>query len=174
MLPDTVESLHRMLAEAGIEVLLAGGWAVNEHGYGRHTKDVDWVACTKDEPAVRELMISLKFQADSESKLATRYRPLTLGLPIVDFLWVIPQTYEKLQSGRIYTGRHGSIPLLRLDHLIAMKIHALKSHEEREGRDLLDIRHLLKANPGVISDQDLRTLSSKYGPPEAYQLITDS
>jgi hypothetical protein len=45
MLPESIESLHRLLKENGIDVLLAGGWAVNAHGYGRQTNDVDWVAC---------------------------------------------------------------------------------------------------------------------------------
>jgi hypothetical protein len=32
MIPESIESLHRVLMEKGIDVLLAGGWAVNAHG----------------------------------------------------------------------------------------------------------------------------------------------
>ena len=53
-----------------------------------------------------------------------------------------------------------------------MKIHALQNHKERKGRDLMDIRYLLEANPSVISDEELRTLCSKFRPDNAYDMIT--
>jgi hypothetical protein len=119
-------------------------------------------------------MESLSFSPGSTNKLVTRFAPRTLTMPTIDFLWVDRSTFTKLDTKDQFAGRHQTIPLLRLDHLIAMKIHALKSHDERKGRDLLDVRYLLEANPGVISDETLRKLCSQHGPPGAYDLITAS
>ena len=174
MLPESIESLHRLLKENDIGVLLAGGWVVNAHGYGRQTNDVDWVACDEAQERIQDLMTSLGFIPGSTSNLVTRFTSVALTIPTVDFLWVDRATFAKLDTKDSFSGRHGTVPLLRLDHLIAMKIHALKSHEERQGRDLLDIRFLLKANPGVLSDQELRKLCAVHGPPGAYDLINES
>jgi len=40
---DSLEQIFRTLNEAGVQYLVAGGLAVNAHGYLRFTKDVDFV-----------------------------------------------------------------------------------------------------------------------------------
>lgn len=40
---DSVEKIFRALNSAGVRYLVAGGFAVNAHGYLRFTKDVDFV-----------------------------------------------------------------------------------------------------------------------------------
>ncbi len=40
---DSVEKIFRVLNAAGVQYLVAGGLAVNAHGYLRFTKDVDFV-----------------------------------------------------------------------------------------------------------------------------------
>ena len=172
VLPDSIGSLHHLLQSAGINVLLAGGWAVNEHGYSRETRDIDWIACESQKDTVRDLMTSSGFATGSESHLVTRFSPRNPTLPIIDFLWVDPDTYSSLDAEKSFGGRHRSVPVLHLSHLISMKIHALRDHEARKGRDAADIRYLLEANPGVVSDDELRALCTKYGPENAYDLVT--
>ncbi len=174
MLPESIETLHGLLKKKDIDVLLAGGWAVNAHGYGRQTNDVDWVACDEQQKQIEDLMRSLGFTAGSTSNLVTRFSSGSITMPTIDFLWVDRSTFSKLDTKDSFSGRQRTVPILRLDHLVAMKIHALASHEERQGRDLLDIRFLLEANPGVISEQDLRELCARHGPPGAYDLIKTS
>lgn len=40
---ESFESIVRALNDAGVRYLIAGGLAVNAHGYLRFTKDVDFV-----------------------------------------------------------------------------------------------------------------------------------
>ena len=40
---DSLEAIFRALNDAGVRYLVAGGLAVNAHGYLRYTKDVDFV-----------------------------------------------------------------------------------------------------------------------------------
>jgi hypothetical protein len=49
---DSFEAIARALDEAGVRYLIAGGLAVNAHGYLRYTKDIDLVLAL-DEANVR-------------------------------------------------------------------------------------------------------------------------
>jgi hypothetical protein len=44
MIPDHAQTLYSRFEQEGIPLLLAGGWAVNHHGYSRYTRDVDWIS----------------------------------------------------------------------------------------------------------------------------------
>ena len=46
---DSVEQIFQALNSAGVRYLVAGGLAVNAHGYLRFTKDVDFVLQLQDE-----------------------------------------------------------------------------------------------------------------------------
>jgi hypothetical protein len=69
------------------------------------------------------------------------------------------------------TGPHDDIPVIDLESLLAMKLHALKDQEDRGGRDLLDIRLLLKENAHAITELRLRELCERFAGPDAYVLI---
>jgi len=171
MLPDFAHSLHHRFECEGIRLLLAGGWAVCHHGYSRFTRDVDWVCSRADESRALALMASLGFTITFQS-MATRFQ-LTRRpeIPPVDLLWVSPETFSKMATTSQRTGIHGSIPVIDLDSLLAMKLHALKDHDERGGRDLLDIRLLVKENANSITEARLRELCERFAGPDAYSLI---
>lgn len=73
--------------------------------------------------------------------MATRFvRPSAPAFPPLDVIWVDAATFAKMATTNERTGRHRSIPVIRFDHLLTMKIVALRDDEHRLGRDLLDIR----------------------------------
>ena len=92
-------------------------------------------------------------------------------VPPVDLLWVNPATFARMAATDQRTGPHGQIPVIDFESLLAMKLHALKDQEERGGRDLLDIRLLLRENRNAITERKLRELCEKYAAPGAYELI---
>ena len=171
MLPDSIASLHNLLKSRGIDVLLAGGWAVNEHGFARETRDIDWIARQDQKDLAQEFLKSAGFRIGSDSNLVTRFLPQIPTIPTIDLLWVDSDTFEQLNVGKTLGGRLGTIPVLSFNNLIALKVYALKDNEDRDGRDLMDIRRLLRANPGLLSEELLRSLCDRYGPPGAYDLI---
>lgn len=172
-LPESAESFHAICADEGISLLLAGGWAVNHHGYGRMTRDVDWICSRELESPLRALMARIHFTAVAEG-MATRFvRPSAPAFPPLDVIWVDAATFAKMATTNERTGRHRSIPVIRFDHLLTMKIVALRDDEHRLGRDLLDIRQLLAQNPNVINDDELAQLCVRYGPPGALARILD-
>lgn len=48
--------------------------------------------------------------------------------------------------------------------LLALKLHAIRNNPPREPRDFADTVELLRANPGAISPDALRSLCAQYGP----------
>ncbi|MFK7909560.1 MAG: nucleotidyl transferase AbiEii/AbiGii toxin family protein [Akkermansiaceae bacterium] len=90
---------------------------------------------------------------------------------MLDILRVNHDTYEKILA---YSEEAPSSPgnkIISLRDMLAMKIHALHNSKERDGKDLLDIRSLLRYNQGVISDAQLHDLCASYGPEGAFELI---
>lgn len=171
MIPDFAQSLYDRFEREGIPLLLAGGWAVCHHGYSRFTNDIDWICPRTHEIRAIKVMESLGFKIVFQA-MATRFRhPEHFDLVPVDLLWVNDETFQKLAVTDQRTGRHGNIPVISLESLLAMKLHALRDDAERKGRDMLDIRSLLGENPHVISDEQLRALCERFASPETYDLI---
>ena len=171
MLPEHAQSLYERFERDGIPLLLAGGWAVAHHGYRRFTRDVDWICSRADEARAKQLLRNLGFTETFDS-MATRYqRPDDIAFPPIDLLWVDPGTFAKMAVTDERTGLHGDIPVIALETLIAMKLHAVKDNESRHGKDLLDIRELLAHNPGVVPEERLRELCGKFAGPEGYNLV---
>ncbi len=171
MLPEFAHSLFDRFEREGIPLLLAGGWAVCHHGYARYTNDIDWICSRADESRAIALLESLGFEITVQS-MATRFRLKDhLEFLPVDLLWVSPETFAKMAVTKERTGLHRDIPVIDLESLLAMKLHALKDQEERDGKDLLDIRVLLKENSHSIPDDRHRALCERFAGPDAYDLI---
>jgi hypothetical protein len=144
MIPDYAQTLFSRFEQAGVPLLLAGGWAVNFHGYSRFTRDVDWICSRVNERKACDLMESLGLTKTSEC-MASRFVMLKdPSLPPVDLIWVDEVTFEKMAVTGNRTGRDADIPVIGFESLLAMKLHALKDDAHRQGRDVLDIRSLLK------------------------------
>lgn len=170
-LPEFAHSLYQSFEREGIPLLLAGGWAVCHHGYTRYTNDIDWVCSRADEARAIELMKSLGFEIVFEA-MATRFRHSRhFDLLPVDLLWVSVETFARMAQSNQRTGPRADMSVIDLESLLAMKINALKDHEKREGKDVLDIRFLMKENQGVITEDRLRQICERFGGPDAYKFV---
>ncbi len=171
MLPEFAYSLYQSFEREGIPLLLAGGWAVCHHGYTRYTNDIDWICSRADEFRALNLMRTLGFEIVFEA-MATRFKHKKhFDLLPVDLLWVSAETFAKMATTDQRTGIRSDMPVINYESLLAMKLHALKDDKERDGRDLLDIRLLLKENKGVMTEENLREICERFAGPDAYNLI---
>ena len=167
-LKDFSKSLFERFEEAGIPLLLAGGWAVNSYGFSRNTLDVDWVCARGRAQDAITLMSDLGFDAVSDG-MATRFRyRRDFAFPAIDLIWVNDETFARM-IGEIDPGL--GVRLVTFEGLIAMKLHALKDDEQRKGRDLRDLQELLAKHPGRIPEQDLRGMCAKYAGHGAYDRL---
>jgi hypothetical protein len=171
MIPDFAQSLYELFEREGIPLLLAGGWAVCHHGYSRYTNDIDWICSRADETRAIEFMRSLHFEIAFEAMATRFHKPNHPEVLPVDLIWVSSETFAKMSASPQRTGRHGDIPVIDFEALLAMKLHALKDDTKRKGKDLLDIRFLLGENPHAINEDRLRELCERYAGTDAYNLV---
>jgi hypothetical protein len=74
-------------------------------------------------------------------------------------------TFEKIHDGsRVIDLDTLPVRVPRLAHLIALKLHAMKSNPKRELKDGADIVELLRLNPGEVSDDELKEVCGRYAP----------
>jgi hypothetical protein len=165
-IPDSIALAARAESE-GIPIVLVGGNAINLHAYFRATFDVDLLICEKD--AER----SLSFFRQNGYDLFHRTRNFirlhfaadpAAALPI-DLMLADDATFEKIrqQSRRCDLGNGLTLPIPSALHLIAMKLHALRSPARAEsGVDLLDVRHLIKSAHIDISGREFTDIAQRY------------
>lgn len=169
MIHDFAQTLYSRFEQEGIPLLLAGGWAVNFHGYSRLTRDVDWVCSRANEHKACDLMRRLGLTKSTEGMASRFFMLRDPSFPPVDLIWVDPQTFETMAATENRTGRHGQIPVIGFESLLAMKLHALKDDVHRQGRDVLDIRSLLQYSPTRITEERLKELCLRYAGPGVYE-----
>ena len=91
----------------------------------------------------------------------------------LDFMFVDKETMEKI----IKDGKETSIAKQKfivpsLFHLIALKLHSIKSNPSlRKTRDLPDIIELVKVNKIDVKKKDFRKICLMYGTEELYSEI---
>jgi hypothetical protein len=135
--------------------------------------DIDFMIGETDFPALRGLMEKMGFVMVFKSALAARFRHGEGGCPLIDFIFVEPETFGRL-FGDARDIRLGGAPFKTpsLENLTAMKIHALKNNRKhRYAKDFPDIVSLISANPDRLPDAKIRVLCEKYGTVEIYEEI---
>jgi Nucleotidyl transferase of unknown function (DUF2204) len=154
-------------AEAeGLESLLVGGNAVNLYAYRRTTFDVDLLI--REEECVRWIEFferhgfRVYHRAANFARLHFAADPRK-SLP-VDLMLADEQTFRKLQSDsrrQLVTTVELAVPSAL--HLIAMKLHALKSEARMQrSPDFEDVIHLIKTAKIEICGADFREVVERY------------
>ncbi|MCG3205017.1 MAG: hypothetical protein KCHDKBKB_01734 [Elusimicrobia bacterium] len=91
----------------------------------------------------------------------------------IDFLFTDEETLKAvIRDGQEITISGEPFIVPSLDHLIAMKLHAIKQNpERRELKDLLDIAALIKENNIDIESDSFRNLCLQYGSQKSYEKL---
>lgn len=146
------EVLRRFSAffeQEGIRYALAGGNAILAWGHQRPTHDVDFAI---DGLRRREAIAhaeSLGYETTFISDGYSNHHHANADFGHIDFLYLYGDTAEVLFAGATRRNTLGvDLPVLRPEHLIAMKVHAMKQKPMRVLIDAPDIAFLM-ALPGV-------------------------
>lgn len=168
-LRGTMEYVGRRLPEAGVDVLLIGGFAVNYYGYTRSTLDVDFMIAADDVTIVKEKMMEADYSNYAIHEAVAFFQQPDTSLRI-DFLRVERSTVRQLKNRaeRIkVTGIELWVP--SLPDLIAMKLFAVHHGvTERRDKDVNDVVQLVVKNDFRQQD-DLKTLCEQYASSEVYE-----
>ena len=153
-----------VLAESGLPLLLVGGTAVQVFGYGRFTKDFDCLIAHESDAELAAVLEAADYEQFDRSPVVARYRHRQNPLLVLDTLLVNAETFAKMWAMR------SSVRLATFElsvaaplHVIAMKLHAIKSDSRRKFRDLVDVLEIIRLKHATFTREDLHTVCQRYG-----------
>ncbi len=171
-LKAVLTNLIRFFAREEIDFALIGAFALKAYGYMRATQDVDFLVRGKDQEKIGQFLETLGYETLYRSKGFSNHLHQLAGLGRIDFVYVEGETAEIIFSGTrdLLVLEDLSIPVVRPEHLIALKVFALKNDPKRSFREMADIQHLLEL-PGIDRDE-VRGYFEKFGQLERFDELT--
>ena len=138
------KAVEQCVVGAGYRVAVIGGVALTAYGNPRMTVDLDVVTDAAAQSVVVAFMESRGFATLHRSSGYSNHRHTERGR--VDFMYVRNSTADRLfGSLRTLPGPGGQpIPVPKPEHLVAMKVQAMKDAPDRVLQDLVDIAYLLQ------------------------------
>lgn len=168
-----VDLVEEIFKDCNVPCLLVGGFAVNAHGYARMTFDADYVIPEEKISLLTEAFQKRGFKESFKGNIHIRFSGPPEYKTEVDLLFVNDKTFQELaHASELKQIGSRTCRVISLNHLIAMKLHAIKCHaENREHKDLNDIRELIKENNLDTRGQAFKDLCLKFGTEELYHKI---
>ncbi|MCX7825414.1 MAG: nucleotidyl transferase AbiEii/AbiGii toxin family protein [Verrucomicrobiae bacterium] len=170
---DAVGNLVSVAASRGLKFLLVGGHAVAMHGYGRTTKDVDILVCKDDRDQWLEIMTASGWALHHDGGTFLQFRPSAGDGWPVDLMLVNAATFGKMLADSITAQLDAAtVPVVSLNHLLALKLFALKQKQShRAVKDMDDLLNLILKNGVDARSAAFRELVEKYGDAKLYKKI---
>lgn len=156
--------------EPALRFLVIGGYAVAAHGHTRATFDIDFLVPHTDREAwmARVAATGLRLFGQSNTFVQVTQPEGGDGL---DLMLVDDRTFEPMwqeSEERDFGATRARVP--SLDHLLALKLHALKqSLPHRTSKDAEDVEILVRRNRIKLSDPHYEQLFLKYGNRDLYE-----
>jgi hypothetical protein len=155
-----------------LRFLVIGGIAVVSYGYSRLTLDVDFLVRRADQEEWEKRILEAGFSLFKKTETFAQYSSPS-GEANLDLMFVNDPTFEQFWSAAVVKkiqGRDERVPTF--DHLIALKLHALKyGPPSRTFKDADDIEMLCRLNNVNILTPEYERLFLKYGTREIYETL---
>ena len=141
-----LDRVDAVLGAGGWRSAVAGGVALTAYGHPRLTLDLDIVTESGAQDTLVSSLASAGYVTLYRSSGFSNHRHPDREWGRVDFIYVQGDTAERLFAGvRILPGPSGRfVRVPRPEHLIAMKVQAMKNAPERTWQEMADIGYLLK------------------------------
>jgi predicted nucleotidyltransferase len=173
---NVLATIDQEAASRRLRYLIIGGLAVNQYGYSRDTSDLDFFISQNDRAEWMQLLAKFGYANFHDGGNFIQYQAPEKNAWPVDLMLVQEKTFAPIFAGSIdaeFFGVKTKVPLL--EHLIALKLHALKNTRmHRFLKDFLDVENLIRINRLDIKSQNIRELFEKYGTKDLYEKISRS
>lgn len=152
--------------------VLIGGFAINFYKVTRNTLDIDFLTTREDFLRIKDALLAAGYTEEFATNVAVRFSNKKEALDI-DFMIVDDLTREKIiKDGKIADIVGEKLIIPSLNHLIALKLHAIKNNRKnRIWKDLPDIIRLIQMNNVDCKNKAFKELCLKYGNNGIYQII---
>jgi len=165
-------SLTRFFKQSGIDYALVGAFALKAYGYLRATEDVDFLVRGAYQSRILAYLESLGYETIYRSAGYSNHVHPLAKLGRIDLIYVEGETADTILSEArpLFLIDDLSVPVVRAEHLIALKVFAMKNDPERVFREMADLQFLLRL-PG-LDGEEIRGYFEKYGQMEKYIELT--
>ncbi len=155
--------------EPALRFLIIGGYAVGAHGFARATFDVDFLVRSAERQVWNARLRDAGLKMFGETQAFAQF--VQQDGDGLDLMFVNDATFEQMWTGSVerdFGPVHARIP--SLDHLIALKLHALKQAlPHRTSKDAQDVEMLVRRNKIDLRNPHYEQLFLKYGTRELYE-----
>jgi hypothetical protein len=149
-----MRAIERFFECEGFSFAVIGAFALHAYGSTRATRDLDFVT---ESSAQQKLIVFLETLGYETLHLSSGYsnhwhRDPSKGR--LDFVYVSGETNQLLfaSARKLLILGDISVPVPRVEHLVAMKIQAMKNDPERTFQEMADILFLIRL-PGIDQDE---------------------
>jgi hypothetical protein len=154
-----------------LRFLLIGGLAVGFHGYSRFTEDVDFLVSRPEADRwIARIEAAGLATVSRKENFAQFTQTDGMGL---DLMFVSDETFEKMWTVALKKDFRGkSVKVVSLEHLLALKLHALKQKlPHRTFKDAEAVEQLARKNLLDLNTPEYEALFLKYGSREIYEMF---
>lgn len=155
--------------EPALAYLIIGGYAVAAHGHTRATFDVDFLVRRVDHDLWFTRLAAAGLKLFGETSAFAQFSQAQDGDGL-DLMFVDEPTFDRMWQAseeHDFGGDRARVPCL--DHLLALKLHALKQAlPHRTSKDADDLEMLARRNRLNLRDPRYEQLFLKYGTREIY------
>ncbi len=140
-----LDRITQRIEQQGHHWVLAGGLAMQAHGLSRTTQALDLVVDAAAQSDLLAFMESLGYSTLHASAGFSNHLHADSSFGRVDFIHVDRETADQIFPAAATLAWEGrSLPVTSAEHLIAMKVHAMKNDPSRTFGELADIQHLMR------------------------------
>ena len=170
-LKTVIENLIRFFAREEIAFAVIGAFALKAYGYVRATQDVDFLVRGKDQEKIIRFLETLGYETLYRSKGFSNHLHQLAALGRIDFVYVTGETADLIFAGTrpLLILEDLTLPVVRPEHLIALKIYAMKNDPQRTFREMADIQQILRL--AGIDEDEVRSYFEKFGQLEKFDEI---
>ena len=139
------ETLSEFFRRESMDYGIIGAFALYSYGYIRATRDIDFVTRIEYKNRIIEFLESLGFETTFHSNAFSNHLHAIGGVR-VDIMYVEGTTAEDIftSTEKRLILNNLEVPVVRAEHLIAMKLFAIQNNPERKYKDFADIKEILR------------------------------
>jgi predicted nucleotidyltransferase len=173
---NILEWAARISKDQKLEFLVIGGHAVNAYGYARETADVDFLVRKEDRSGWEAAFVSIGYTIFRDAPTFLQLSAPEGSAWPVDLMFVSDRTFQPmLAEAKEMDTYLGRIRIPAVEHLIALKLHALKhARLDRFLKDFQDVVGMIDCNQLDPTSEKVRRLFEKYGTVDLYEKVLRS
>jgi hypothetical protein len=149
----TVADVGGFLDREGLPFAVVGALAVHAYGYSRATNDLDLLVQREAQDRLIAFLESRGFETLHRSDGYSNHLHRDPSGGRLDVVYVDRDTWDKIDAAaRQVSMGERKVAVPKPEHLVAMKVHAMKNDPARTFKDMADIQFLLSL-PAVDRDE---------------------